>query len=153
MSRNEVENKGISKVLYNAICNTGAGTPLWQEMGFELVYLAEGKAALKMLAQPRFSTITRRLHGGVIATLADAAMNVAYSTLGGTCRTVDLSINYFAPVPEGADLVAEGYVVNRGKTLIIMEASIYSPPGIKMIARSRGTFIRDAKYQPFEELL
>lgn len=152
MSKNEVQNQGINKALFTAICHTCAGSPIWQEMGFELIYLAEGKAAIRMPAQPRFSTLVRRLHGGIMATLADTAMGVAYSTLGGSCRTVDFSINYFAPVPEETDLMAEGYVVNQGKTLIISEASIINPGG-KLLARSRGTFIRDAKYQPYEELL
>lgn len=152
MSKNEVQNQGINKALFTAICHTCAGAPIWQEMGFELIYLAEGKAAIRMPAQPKFSTLARKLHGGIMATLADTAMSVAYTTLGGSCRTVDLSINYFAPVPEETDLMAEGYVVNQGKTLIISEASIFNSAG-KLLARSRGTFIRDTKYQPYEELL
>lgn len=152
MSRKEVQNRGIDKILFNAICSTCAGSPIWQETGFKLMYLAKGKAAIRMTAQPKFSTLQRRLHGGMLATLADGAMLVAYSTLGGNCQTVDFSINYFAPVQEETEVVAEGYVINEGKTLIIMEASVFNQQG-KLIARSRGTFIRDAKYQPFQDLL
>ncbi len=152
MSRKEIQNQGINKALFNAICGSCAGSPIWAEMGFELVYLGEGKAAIRMLAQTKFTTLQRRLHGGMLSTLADTAMSVAYSTLGGTCQTVDFSINYFAPVQEETEVVAEGYVVNQGQTLIIMEASIFNQHG-KLISRSRGTFIRDTKYQPFEKLL
>ncbi|HRY13975.1 MAG TPA: PaaI family thioesterase [Syntrophomonadaceae bacterium] len=152
MSRNEIQNRGINKVLFNAICSSCAGSPVWQEMGFELVYLEEGKAAIRMMAQTKFSTLQRRLHGGMLATLADQVMTTAYSTLGGSCKTVDFSINYFAPVAEETEVVAEGCVINHGRTLIIMEASIFNQQG-KLISRSRGTFIRDTKYQPFENLL
>ena len=152
MSRNEIQNQGINKALFNAICSSCAGSPIWSEMGFELVYLGEGKAAIRMPAPTKFTTLQRRLHGGMLATLADMVMSVAYSTLGGTCQTVDFSINYFAPVPEETEVVAEGYVINQGQTLIIMEASIFNQQG-KLISRSRGTFIRDTKYQPFENLL
>lgn len=152
MSRNEIQNRGINKALYNAICSSCAGSPVWEEMGFELVYLGDGKAGIRMRAQTKFTTLQRRLHGGMLATLADMAMTVAYSTLGGSCKTVDFSINYFAPVAEETEVVAEGFIINQGRTLIIMEASIFSQEG-KLISRSRGTFIRDTKYQPFENLL
>jgi len=152
VSRKEIQNQGINKALFNAICGSCAGSPVWDEMGFDLVYLGEGKAAIRMPVQTKFTTLQRRLHGGALATLADMAMSVAYTTLGGTCQTVDFSINYFAPVPEESEVVAEGYIINRGQTLIIMEASIFNQQG-KLISRGRGTFIRDTKYQPFEKLL
>ncbi len=145
------ENRGINKALFNAICSTSEGSPFWETMGFQLIYLAEGKSGIRMSAQPKFSSILRRLPGGILATLADSAMSLAYSTLGGSCRTVDISLNFLAPVPEETGIIAEGYVVNAGKTLIISEGSIFNDQG-RLIARSRGTFIRDSKYQPYEDI-
>lgn len=61
------------------------------------------------------------LHGGVSATLADAAVGVALHYLRGShhpITTVELKINYFRPVFEG-EVFARARMVRVGATLCV----------------------------------
>ena len=66
------------------------------------------------------------LHGGVLCDIADVAMGSAYaSTLeeGESFTTVDLRIN-FLRAGEEARLVADGAIVQRGRTVGMAECAI-----------------------------
>jgi uncharacterized protein (TIGR00369 family) len=80
------------------------------------------------------------LHGGVPCTLADSAMGLAYaSTLGEgeSFTTLELKINFLRPVWSGT-LVAEGIVVQRGRTVGLTECSVTDEAG-HLIARASST--------------
>ena len=80
------------------------------------------------------------VHGGVIFTLADTGMGAAlYPTLdaGEICATIEIKINYFKPVTNG-DPVCVGEIVNRGKTVANLEASVYA--GDVLVAKANGSF-------------
>ena len=66
------------------------------------------------------------LHGGVTATMADAAVGIALWRHNSGSRphtTVELKINFFRPVWQ-AMLRAEGTVINRGRTVGYAECTI-----------------------------
>jgi uncharacterized protein (TIGR00369 family) len=66
------------------------------------------------------------LHGGVTATLADAAAGVALHYLLGSHRpitTVEMKINYFRPVSEG-EIFARAHLVRMGATLCVGRVDI-----------------------------
>ena len=61
------------------------------------------------------------LHGGVAATLADAAVGIALAShFGGrrACTTTDLKINYLSAVGEGK-LTARSHLLRIGKKLCV----------------------------------
>jgi uncharacterized protein (TIGR00369 family) len=61
------------------------------------------------------------MHGGVAATLADAAVGIALARHFGGRRpftTTDLKINYLRPVAQGK-IVARSHLVRIGKTLCV----------------------------------
>lgn len=79
-------------------------------------------------------------HGGALFTLADTAMGAAlFSTLepDELCATIEIKIGYFKPVLEGK-LVCTAEVVNKGKTIASIEASIHQ--GDVLVSKSSGTF-------------
>lgn len=61
------------------------------------------------------------LHGGVTATLADAAVGIALAHhFGGMRRvtTIELKVNYFLPVSEGK-VIARARLLRIGRTLCV----------------------------------
>jgi acyl-CoA thioesterase len=79
------------------------------------------------------------LHGGVTATVADAAMGIGLSHVLGKGRpitTVEMKINYLRPVTEGK-LVARSYVLRVGKTLSTGRVDLFdaqqTPVGVALL--------------------
>lgn len=85
-------------------------------------------------------------HGGVTATLLDAAAAYAVGSLAPrnhALLTVELKINLIAP-GAGGTLVAHGRVIKPGRTLTIAESRVMSrnDDGTEKLAASAvGTFI------------
>lgn len=62
------------------------------------------------------------MHGGVAASVADAAVGMALAMhFGGrrACTTTDLKINYLRPITEGDKLVARSHLVRVGQNLCV----------------------------------
>jgi uncharacterized protein (TIGR00369 family) len=114
--------------------------PVAQTVGFDLIRIAPGRAAIEFEAGPRHWNPMGGLHGGILCDIADAAMGMAYaSTLaeGETFTTVELKINFMRPFKTGR-LTAEGYVVNAGRTLGVVDCEVRDEAG-KLIARASST--------------
>jgi acyl-CoA thioesterase len=100
----------------------------------------EGKARMTMVVQEFHMNGNGVVHGGALFTLADTAMGAAlFSTLepDELCATIEIKIGYFKPVLEGK-LVCTAEVVNKGKTIASIEASIHQ--GDVLVSKSSGTF-------------
>ncbi len=138
MNRLGAENRGIDEKFFFDLCNIFVNIPTLQTFGINLLYLGQGTVGLKMMANREYTTINGRLHGGIIATLADTAMGWAILSLGINSVTLDMSLNYFAPVFQETEIIAEGRVVHAGKTTAVAEASLFNRG--KLVAKSNGTF-------------
>lgn len=66
------------------------------------------------------------LHGGVTATLADAAVGIATMRhyKGRPITTVELKVNYFRPLPPDSIVYARARLLRTGQTLSIGEVEI-----------------------------
>src|SRR5262245_33399290 len=105
-------------------------------VGMKLVAIEPGRARMEMIADARHTNPMGTLHGGVPCTLADSAMGLAYaSTLGEgeSFATIELKINFLRPIWSGL-LVAEGIVIQRGKTIGLTECSVTDEKG-RLVAR------------------
>ncbi len=78
------------------------------------------------------------VHGGVILTLADAALGfgIARAT-GGRCTTAEIKINYLRPATDGV-LSARSRIIRRGRTLVVARAEVHC--GDKQVAEVLSTF-------------
>jgi len=152
MNKTEIENKGLDQDFFEFLCNRYAGHhPFMDTLGIKPIYLGKGTACMQMCPAPNLSSDGGRVQGGIIATLADTVMAAAIITATGRFyRTVDLNMNYLAPCYEETDLIAEAHVIHAGKTMALIEGSLFNKEG-KLIAKSRGTFIGDNKYPPIWE--
>jgi acyl-CoA thioesterase len=96
-----------------------------------------------------------RVHGGVLFTLLDTALGSAVVKSlerGRGCATLELKINYFRPVTEGA-VRAEGRLVNRSRRTAYAEGEVVNEEG-KILAKASGTFfITDTLLQSDRERL
>jgi uncharacterized protein (TIGR00369 family) len=114
--------------------------PIAKLIGFDLRRIEHGRSVVRFEAGPQHWNPMGGLHGGILCDIADAAMGIAYaSTLadGESFTTVELKINFLRPFKEGR-LVAEGWVVNGGRTLGLTEAEVRDDAG-RMIAKASST--------------
>jgi uncharacterized protein (TIGR00369 family) len=114
--------------------------PFGDLIGMKLIAIEPGRARMEITTDPRHSNPMGTVHGGVPCTLADSAMGLAYaSTLGEgeSFTTLELKINFLRPV-WSATLIAEGMVVQRGRTIGLAECTISDDKG-RLIARASST--------------
>ena len=84
------------------------------------------------------------VHGGVIFTLADTAMSMALISVippGTRFSTIEAKINFLAPVRAG-ELLAEASIVQQGRSIAVLEATVYNlyDDARTAVARILGTF-------------
>lgn len=109
--------------------------PLNELFGFEPESIESGQAELSFEPGPEHASAMGTLHGGVLCDLGDAAMGFAYgSTLNEdeSFTTIELDIKFQRPVWE-QELTATATVVNRGRTVGLVECDITDPDG-KLVA-------------------
>ncbi len=109
-------------------------------VGFSLTHVEPGAVVIDFEAGPQHANPMGTLHGGVICTIADSAMGLAYaSTLADddTFSTVELKVNFLRPVRRGR-LTARGRVVTAGRTLGLTECDVTDTEG-RLVARASST--------------
>ena len=112
-------------------------------LGAERLDSGPGWARLRMPIHPRhIPTKSGRIQGGIVMALADTAITRALFTLlpeGQRIVTVELKINFIAPVEKGA-LIAEGRVIRKGSTLAVGDVTVTDDAGA-VIAHGLGTWM------------
>ncbi len=115
--------------------------PLAQLLGIRPGPREAGRCAFELAVRPEHMNPYGVLHGGVVYTLVDYAMGGALVSRlepGERCATLEVKIQYLAPMQEGR-LRAEARVVERTKRIGILEARAYAD-GDRLVALATGTF-------------
>ncbi|MCQ4325569.1 ABC transporter substrate-binding protein [Stutzerimonas stutzeri] len=117
--------------------------PFLQSQGVELVHWAPGEAEFHMPIEARHLNRQGMLHGGLIATLLDAACGYAGLHAGEGEEelhgvTVMLNIAYLNAARSGT-VIARGRVNRQGRSLYFAEASLSSAHG-ELLATAQGSF-------------
>ena len=97
-------------------------------VGAELVAVEPGYCAITLVPRPEVTQQHGYVHAGVVATIVDSAGGYAGFTLFPTdasVLTVEYKLNLLAPA-EGDRLVAEGFVVKPGRTLVITRGEVHA---------------------------
>jgi acyl-CoA thioesterase len=100
-------------------------------LGIEVTGRHQDGVTIECAVRPELMNGAGALHGGVTATLADAAMGIGLSHVLGKGRsitTVEMKINYMLPVAEGK-VVARSYVLRIGKTLSTGRVDLFDAKG------------------------
>ena len=100
-------------------------------VGIEITERHEDGVTIECPVREELMNGTGVLHGGVTATVADAAMGIGLSHVLGKGRpitTVEMKINYMNPVAKGK-VVARSYVLRLGKTLSTGRVDLFDAEG------------------------
>jgi uncharacterized protein (TIGR00369 family) len=116
---------------------------LYALLGMRLEELGEGTSRFVLPIEPRFFNAGGVVHGGIMASIADASVAAALATLIDPARemmaTVEMKINYIAAV-RGGEITCEAEIIQKGRSVAVGEASVYDDEG-KLLAKAMATFI------------
>ena len=108
----------------------------------------KGKANCSLDVQDHHFNNGGRVHGGVIASLADTAAGAAVNTVRPVDKftaTTDSSISFIRP-PIDKRLIALAKVIHEGKKLFRVEVEIFCKQ--KLVAKSNLTFMIVQAFDP-----
>lgn len=112
--------------------------PFNRLLGIEFGQYHEDGVTLQLSLLPHHLNGAGVVHGGVMLTLADAALGfgIARAT-GRRCTTAEIKINYLRPVTEGV-LSARSRILRAGRKLVVARAEVFC--GDKHVAEVLTTF-------------
>ena len=118
----------------------------WRHLGIEVDEAGPGWARLRVPVRDELRNAAGApVHGGVYSALVDTAVGGALSTLheaaeGGVGQTtLDLNVTFIAGASAG-DILAEGRILKRGRTIAFGEARITDTAGT-LLAVGRATYM------------
>ena len=100
-------------------------------IGAELLEVAPGYCAIAIKPRPEVAQQHGYVHAGVVSMIVDTAGGYAGFTLfpaESSVLTVEFKVNLLAPA-EGDRLIAEGFVVKPGRTLVITRGEVHAERG------------------------
>jgi uncharacterized protein (TIGR00369 family) len=111
--------------------------PIAGLLNFTLVEVAEGRAVFVGLPGERHLNPLGGVHGGWTAAIMDSALACCVQTTlqkGEAYTTAEFKVNLTRPIMPGmGEVVCEGRVVHKGRTLAVSEASLKDKNG-KLLA-------------------
>ncbi|NLB88907.1 MAG: PaaI family thioesterase [Syntrophomonadaceae bacterium] len=133
-------NKGIETWLFETMEKSIKETPFYKLLGVELVELGPGEAVLKVFPTAEHTNPLGMIHGGLLMSIADAAMGNAVRSLGSRGVTVDMSTSFLSSAMIGQEIIARGKVLKAGRNLFFVEATVTSNE--KLLVKCTGTFFK-----------
>ncbi len=115
--------------------------PFEKLIGIELLDVKKGWAKMRLPLSDKLLQPQGIAHGGTIMSLADTVVAMA---LVGICdrdetfTTVEMKINFLKPF-EKDEIIAEGKIISKGKTIAVGDVDIKDPEG-RLIAKSLVTY-------------
>jgi uncharacterized protein (TIGR00369 family) len=100
-------------------------------IGATLEGVEPGYCAIALTPRPELAQQLGYVHAGVLAMLVDTAGGYAGYTLfpeDASVLTVEFKLNLLAPA-QGERVVAEGFVVRPGRTLVITRGEVHAETG------------------------
>ncbi len=111
-------------------------------IGMHCEILEIGKVDYYITIEDKHLATPIAAHGGVIASLMDAALGVACLSAvvndNKVVSTLELSLRFLKPAELGATIVAKSNVVSKGNRILVSEVKVYD--GDTLIAMGSGTF-------------
>lgn len=111
--------------------------PINAVINFALTEVSEGRAVFRGVPNANHLNPLGSVHGGWAATLMDSALGCAVHTTlakGEGYTTVEFKLNLTRPItPKTGEVVCEGRIVHRGRTIAVSEATLKDKDG-KLLA-------------------
>ena len=102
-------------------------SPFHQLVGIRLVRVHKDGVTIDCKLRPELLNASGVLHGGVTATLADAAVGMAITQRvgrAGAATTVEMKLNYLRPV-SGRKITARARLLRMGSTLCVGRVDMF----------------------------
>jgi len=118
-----------------------ADAPFYRWSGMAIADAEEGSVTLALELADHHLNIQRVAHGGVIATLADAAMGLSLRSAlepGRRHVSVEIGVHYLRPVTRGR-VRAIGRAVRIGREIAYAQADVVDGND-RLLARADGTY-------------
>lgn len=100
-------------------------------LGIQVEELRQDYARMRLAYRPEFRQPAGVVHGGVIASVIDTVVVPAVGSGYDGRRqlfTIDIQLRFLAPIADD-DLVAEGWVSQRGRQIVFCDAEVRSGSG------------------------
>lgn len=111
--------------------------PIGLQLNYGITEVSEGRAVFRGLPDAKHLNPLGTVHGGWAATILDSALACAVQTTlakGEAYTTAEFKVNLTRPITERTgEVVCEGRVVHRGRTLAVSEATLKDAEG-KLLA-------------------
>lgn len=110
--------------------------PVTRWLGGELTKAEKGVARVDFVVREEMTNLARILHGGIMSTMIDEVMGIAFFTLDLEYffPTVNLNVDFMAPAQIGDLIQVEASITKQGKTIIYTEAIVKNGDG-KLLAK------------------
>lgn len=117
-----------------------AGVDAYDEhMGFRRIRAEDGAAVYEADVDASLHNPTGRLHGGVLAGLADTTMGAAFLSLGDNGTNTDLDLRFLRPMDAGR-LTATARCVKHGRRLSVFACDVEDDQG-RLVATAQSQFV------------
>lgn len=133
-------NNGIDNWLFSYIETSLKETEFYKLLEIKLVALGKGEAVLQAITTEKHTNPLGLIHGGLLMSIADAAMGNAIRSLGIRAVTIDMSTSFIASAKLDQEIIATGKVLKAGNNLFFTEAFITSQE--KLLVHTKGTFFK-----------
>lgn len=118
----------------------GRKHPFADLIGFHITEQRDGYAASAIDVTDIHINVNGVVHGAVVYAMADTTMGATLHqgmADDEICATIEIKINYYKPV-FGGKLTCESTLINRGKRIANVEASVYNDG--TLVSKANGNF-------------
>ena len=134
--------KRLNPAFVEAVTAKVNQSPYFSLISMEIKELGSGESRLEVRVEEKHLQPFGYVHGGVYASLVDAAAFWAVHPeieAGRGLTTVEMNLNYLAPASRGV-MIAQGRSIRVGKTLCLGEASVKNEEGL-LLAHGKATMM------------
>ncbi len=118
--------------------------PYARFIGIEFVHSENGFARLKLLVKNQHLTMMQTVHGGILATIADAACAQALMPMltdDEIFTSIELKTNYLSPGRLNEVLIGEGRILQRGGRIAVGDMEVRDEASNRIVLKGLHTFM------------
>ncbi len=123
-------------------------SPLMRWLNPTLISVEEGELCLQYLVREEMTNPLQTLHGGATAAIVDDSIGAAVFSLGAgaSYRTVNITIDYFAPARINEYIKVNARIVKKGRQIINAECEIWNNDKSRLLAKGNSNLIKLAEF-------
>lgn len=133
------KNNGLDNELFESILETNKTTNFHQLLDMNIVELGIGSSVLEVLISEKHLNPIGIAHGGVMFSIMDASMGMAARTIGKDVVSLEMNINFIAPVNESDTIKTYSKILHAGQKTTVATCEAYNQKN-ELIATARETF-------------